>query len=187
MIRPAHTAVMEDEVPPRSAPATVVLDKTFVDKYNDVMRVVSGQAGLQSMHRHAPPMKPKIHPYLKKSQQPPEPLYRRAKLAQSIRESSKTGAPRTAPNLGRSTASTIIYEDPARRREGTNMLPALPTTVGSPVPQGKIAMFKGQIYPMNANMQALPVGVMTSLPGQGDALDELSLGSGGGVDGHLHT
>ena len=182
MARPGQ-AGMQDEVPPRTAPATVVLDKTFVEKYNDVMRVVSGQAGLQSMHRHSSPMKPKIHPYLKKSQQPPEPLYRRAKLVQSIRESSKTGPPRSAPNLSRSAASAIIYEDPARRREGTDLLPALPTTIGSPVPQGKTAMFKGQIYPINANMQALPVGVATSLPGQGDALDELSLGSGGGGDG----
>ena len=102
-----------------------VYDKAFIEKYNEVMKVVQGQAGLRSLQRHTAPMNPTPHPYLmSRREHLPEPLYRRAKLAQSIRESSKVRPPRSAP--GGVSRSMILYDEPGKRlQQGDVSFPRL--------------------------------------------------------------
>jgi hypothetical protein len=189
-----HASASIGTLPVNGAPS-VVLDKAFVQKYNEVMQVVQGQAGLRSLQRQTSPMQPKAHPYLKRRDQPPEPLYRRAKLAQSVRDSTKDTSLRSAPALGGGVS--IIYDQHDARQGGEghthSLLPALSANKQVHRQQQILNMHQrnaeaaannpGDVYPVlqetypsadQLNTPQLNVG-----PGGGGAIDDLSLGSMG--------
>jgi len=133
----------------------VMFDKTLAEKYAQVAGIIQGQAGLQSLQRQYQPMAVKPHPFLRKQNQPPEPLYRRARMAASMRESNKRDPPRSAPAGMRN----MIRYDASDNSNNSN---------GQILPQLR--------SPSSQQGRRQPYQTMTnsnSVPG----LDEISLGS----------
>ena len=95
------------EAPPGVVVA--VLDKGTIEKYKAISEVVNREAGLKNLRRQHKPMNIVKHPFLKKGgNQPPEPIFRKAKMAASIREQTKPRA-QTAQPIGRSTVERQMY------------------------------------------------------------------------------
>jgi hypothetical protein len=94
--------------------------------YAQMLETVNRTAGLRGIQRQYSPMKSAPHPYLKKSSQPPEPLYRRAKLASHIKESVKIS---TQPVRG-SALEDGSFHNPSYRLDASHSVESLPMING---------------------------------------------------------
>jgi hypothetical protein len=139
---------------------------------------------LKSLQRQYAPMRPKPHPYLKKRDQPPEPVFRRAKMAASMRETVK---PIRTGQLGRQPL--LLYE--GSEQQGFNGLQSssaatLPQLgLGAPggggvagqQSQARVGFRGSQVHGSQGHAGTWGGGVRL-----GQEADELSLGSLGSYD-----